>query len=518
MEKLEKKVRILLKLYQSKSLEKAKKYNTELIRKYPKTVFLYNTMGLILSAKSNLDEAEIYYKKGLKLEPRNFTIYNNLGTLYKLKKNYKKAALNYEKSIELNKNNPEAYNNFGNLQLLMNKYESSILLYKKAIKANKNFYLSDYNLGVVYKSLGNFSESKKYLQRAIKVNKYFFAAHRNLSQIIKYKKGDEHLRLLQSIYKDAKITNNSKVELFYALGKACEDLKDYRNAFKFYKNGNAEYRHKISYSTNNEKKEFMKIKDFFSKELFNNIKEKNPNNFSPIFIVGMPRSGSTLIEQIISNHPDVYGGDELEFLQELVVKHFKLNKDEISFNNKTIQKPNLFKNIGLEYEEKVKILSKNFPTITDKMPVNFKWVGLIKLILPKAKIIHCVRNSKDTCFSIFKNYFTGNELKYAYTLSEIVDYYNLYSDLMRHWEKILPNYIYSVNYQDLISNPISQIKLLIKSCNLIWNKKCLQFYKNTRPIKTASASQARSKIYSTSISIWENYSDELFEEYRNLSN
>ena len=202
----------------------------------------------------------------------------------------------------------------------------------------------------------------------------------------------------------------------------------------------------------------------------------------------------------------------------LEVEKFKTSYFNLKNNGGNCRKTNFFKNIGLEYGAKVKIISRNFPTITDKMPVNFKWVGLIKLILPKAKIIHCVRNSKDTCFSIFKNYFTGNELKYAYTLSEIVDYYNLYSDLMRHWEKILPNYIYSVNYQDLINDPISQIKLLIKSCNLIWNKKCLQFYKNTRPIKTASDSQARSKIYSTSISIWENYSDELFEEYRNLSN
>ena len=154
--------------------------------------------------------------------------------------------------------------------------------------------------------------------------------------------------------------------------------------------------------------------------------------------------------------------------------------------------------------------------MTDKLPINFKWIGFIKLILPNSKIVHCVRNSKDNCLSIFRNYFTNPELNFAYDLKEIISFYNFYYDLMKHWKKTLPKFIIDIKYEDLVNNPKEQIYELLKKCNLEWDANCLKFYNNKRPIKTASDTQARKKIYKGSINSWKNYEKDLKLIFRKL--
>ena len=143
--------------------------------------------------------------------------------------------------------------------------------------------------------------------------------------------------------------------------------------------------------------------------------------------------------------------------------------------------------------------------VTDKLTVNFKWIGLIKLLFPNSKIIHCKRNSKDTCLSIFKNYFVNSDLKYAYNLNEISNYYNFYNDLMDHWKNIFPEFIYEVEYEKVIKNTELEIRKLLKTLNLNWNPKCLQFYKTKRTVKTTRDTQIRNKIYKSSVDTWKNF-------------
>ena len=147
----------------------------------------------------------------------------------------------------------------------------------------------------------------------------------------------------------------------------------------------------------------------------------------------------------------------------------------------------------------------NSEKVTDKLPINFKWIGFIKLLLPKSKIIHCTRNPKDNCLSIFKTYFASKKLNFAYDLDEILGFYHMYKDLMDYWEAVLPDFIFDIKYEKIIKNPEKEIRNLIKECKLSWDNKCLKFYENKRPIKTASDTQARKKIYKSSINMWKNY-------------
>ena len=157
----------------------------------------------------------------------------------------------------------------------------------------------------------------------------------------------------------------------------------------------------------------------------------------------------------------------------------------------------------------MKRISGNSERVTDKLPINFKWIGLIKILLPNSKIIHCKRNPKDNCLSIFKNYFTSRRLNFAYNLNEISEFYNLYHDLMNHWKNILPKFIFEMKYEEIINNPKSEIRTLLESCNLNWSENCLKFYNNKRLVKTASDVQIRKKIYTSSIDVWKNYEKHL---------
>ena len=442
-ESLKTELELISVLYRKKNLNLAEKKIKKLIYKFPSIPILYNLMGLIASGKFNFNDSINYYKKAIKLKPDYAEAYNNIGNCYNSLGSYIDAEFCFKKAIKLNNNLIESYNNLGNLYKSINKFKNSLTYFKKAIKINPNAFLIHNNLGLLYKSLGDINNARKEFEKTLLINIKFSPAHRNLSQVTKYKINNKHFIELKNIICNENLSNIDKREISFALGKAYEDIKDFDNAFKYYNMANQIVRKNLFYDINEDKKFFEEIKKIFSANLlkkFNNIGNKSKK---PIFILGMPRSGTTLVEQILSSHPGVYGADELNYLNDLGNKFYN---NEISN-----QKNNFFKNIGNSYIKKIEQLSTS-KKITDKYPLNFKWIGLIKLILPKAKIIHCVRDPKDTCFSIFKNFFQSKKMGFAYNLTDLVGYYNLYSNLMKHWEDVLPGFIYKLDYEKLITN------------------------------------------------------------------
>ena len=254
------------------------------------------------------------------------------------------------------------------------------------------------------------------------------------------------------------------------------------------------------------------------KKLFANYKFKKTkiekSKCKMIFILGMPRSGTTLVEQIISSHPDVYGSGELNFLARVVYKNF-FKADKINFIDNFAELNNAdLSLISNQYFDFIKNFASDKNYITDKALFNFQWIGFIKILFPEAKIINCTRNPKDNCLSIYKNLFE-NEGHWCYNKKELIECYNLYTDLMLFWNKKMPGEIYEIKYEDLIASPESKIKELILATGLDWNEKCLKYNENKNAIKTLSVNQARKKIYSSSVSLHEKYKPFLkeFSEY-----
>jgi len=515
MENLKKEIQNILALFNSRKLKDSEILAKKLVSQNPNIPFLYNLTGLILSEQKKLNEAIKWYEKGLKIQPNYAMIYNNLGSIYKSKDNYKKAETYYKKSISLDSKIAEPENNLAILYRLLNRYDDAIKHFKNAININNNFFFSYYNLGTLYKSIGEFDNARKYLKRSLEINPNFYSSHRTLGQITKYNnKKESNFTELEKAYRNSKSKN---AEILFALGKAYEDIKDYDNSFKYYEEGNNLHKKKINFSIIAEKNEFDHIKKTFNNKYINQFKNIQKSTTTPIFIVGMPRSGTTLIEQILSSHPSVFGGDELNFLPNLIKEKF-FYKNTILFNKDKFADANeKFSFIGDNYIKNIKNLSKNSPKVTDKLPINFKWIGIIKIILPNAKIINCIRNPKDNCFSIYKNFFSSNELNFAYSLKDIVEFYNLYHDIMNHWKNLSSDFIIDIKYENLIKNTKIEIRKLLNSCNLKWNNKCLNFYNNKRPIKTASDTQVRKKIYKDSINYWKNYEQYLKSNFQKLN-
>ena len=507
MEDFKNKIKKLLILYNNKEHIKAESLCLELIENYPNKAILYNLLGIIQQAQNKYMDAVVAYKKGIDIDPKFGILYSNLANIYKIKKDITEAEKFYKKAIEVDKKISEPHNNLGNLFKLRNDYDQAIECYKKAIEINNDFFWAHYNLGSTYTNMGLYEEARESFINSIKVKPFFCPSHRSLSRIKKYKKDDKHLLEMKKIYSSKNIQDNDKKELAFALGKAYEDIGDYESSFDYYKTGNLLHRKYLNFSITNEQNEFNEIKKNYSKDFFSKNKNFGYKDSTPIFIIGMPRSGTTLVEQIISSHPKVYGGDELNYIPEMVYE----NKNIENLSNEKITE------LGKQYVDKIKNISSNSSFVTDKLPINFKWLGFIKLILPNAIVINCVRDSKDNCFSIYKNFFPKS-VNFAYDMKEIVKYYNLYSELLKHWNAVIPNFIINIKYEKLINDHEVEIKNLIKLCNLTWDNKCIEFYNNKRPIKTASDTQARAKIYKTSIDSWKNYSRNLKDFFKELPN
>jgi len=263
---------------------------------------------------------------------------------------------------------------------------------------------------------------------------------------------------------------------------------------------------------------FGRIKETFHRKIYEKYFNNGSDVSSPIFILGMPRSGTTLVEQILSSHNKIFGAGELNFLRQVTTKFFVLG-DKLN-NQKIIEEINSSNNIlNFEYYKLINYLKIKESIITDKAPQNYIWIGFIKYFFPNAKIIHCCRNKKDVLLSIYKNNFGSSDMDWSYDPGDIVRYYNLYSDLIKFWKYKFEKFIYDLSYEKLVTDSENQIKKLLDYCSLEWDKNCLNHHKYSKTaIQTVSISQARKPIYKSSVNSSEIYSKYLDNYFKILDN
>ncbi len=483
------------------------------IKKYPDISVFYNMQGLALTNIGKFNEAKFILEKGYKVNSNDLAIINNLANVYKSTFNYKESEELYKLSISKNKDYFNSYINYGNLKRDLNKFGEAIKLYKKALIYNKSISAVYYSLSMAHQALGKFKEAEYYANKTIEIDRRYTKADLLISRSRKYKSSDTHLSEMRDKLENTELNETEKTDLYFALAKAHEDFGELNNTFEYLKEGNKLKRSRIKFNLDAEIKTFEIVKNIFANINFKKYENIDNKKKKIIFILGMPRSGTTLIEQIISAHSNVYGSGELPYLTKII-------KDSII--NKTQSVPNITKILDdqetiskisgkyYSYLENYEI-SENY--VTDKAPLNFMWIGFIRILFPNAKIIHCERNSKDTCVSLYKNIFDGG-INFCYTQTELAKYYNLYSELMEFWEKLLPGKFLNVRYENIVTDSKNEIKRILDYCDLNWEENCLNFSNNKTPIKTASVGQARNSIYSTSLKSFSKYEfflEELFK-------
>ena len=491
-----------------------------LLKKFPNYIPGYNLLGLSLFQQDKFSEAAPYFDYAIKLNPKNKSAINNLARLHHAIGNVRKAEELYKRVIKIDSKYATGLNNLATVYRDLNQFEDAIELYKNALKIDNGLYLVLNNLGLSLQSLGKFEEAIINFKKCLEINPKFTHADLQISLSMKYdNEKNWHIQSLKNKIKDNSMSSIEKSELYFGLGKAYEDIKNINKSFENYKRGNELKKNVVNYKIEEEQKLFQSIKKSFSKEIFDKYNSGNKSD-KMIFIVGMPRSGTTLVEQIISSHKDIYGAGELKDLTNIILRNLIiLKKKEFIFPNKSEnENSNLFNKLGEIYIKNVGRFNTKCKHITDKAPLNFRWIGLIKLILPNAKIIHCVRDSKDNCLSLYKNFFVGNNINFSYGLEELAKYYNLYKDLMLFWKNLIPKFIYDISYETLTENQEMETKKLLDFCGLPWDKNCLYFHKNKRGITTASFAQARQPLYKSSVNSWKKFEKQLLPLIQILEN
>ncbi len=456
----------------------------------------WSNLGNVRQAQGKLDDAVECYQRALALKPDYVDAHNNLGTAFLTQDRIDDAVAHYERALILNPNYAPAHNNLGNACLKQERIDDARAHYERAIALKPDYANAHNNLGNILKEQGKFDDAMAHYGRAIAANPGYAEAHLNRSEIKRFQQGDADLEALKSLAGNRDLPADKALYIHFALAKALDDVGDYVCAFEHLRQGNALKRPQVNYQEADALQLFQRISKVFDRGLLDRLQGQGHPSAAPVFVLGMPRSGSTLIEQILASHPQIHGAGELTILEKMDTGY----PETIA----ALDGPALRK-FGAAYLAHLPKVADNTVRIVDKLPGNFLRIGLIRSILPNARIIHSMRNPIDTCLSCYSKLFT-NGLSFSYDLAELGRYYRGYSELMAHWRSVLPSdAMLDVAYEDVVDNLEGQARRLIDYCGLPWDDRCIGFHKANRPVKTASAVQVRQPLFRGSLQRWRHY-------------
>ena len=521
----------LITFFNKKKFLDVVRNGTKLLRQLPNNTQIIRMLGISSIHIQNFVDAEKYFKKLLLIEI-NAENYYILGNIQKKNKKFHDAVLSFENAIKINPKFSEAHNNLGNTKKSLNKKVEAIYHYKKAIdlkndniaalislstilKENNNYkelikvyekilnldpknIKTLYNLGTAHLFLGNASKAREYFENTIKIDPLNIPAFRNYVSTLKIDETNKIFKIFKNLnFSTLKYEN--KVLLLDALSKCYFDMNKFENAFNYLDKCNLLKKENSNFSMNEQKNIFKKIKYLFS-DMNNGVLEFNDKiQSTPIFIVGMPRSGTSLLEQILSTHSKIYGAGELNYLQKIIDKS-------------GLEKPknirSYFNEIRKYYYSQISKIS-NYDFIIDKLPSNFRWIGFIIESFPEAKIIHLKRNPMAVCWSNYKNFFLDNGLDFNLNQRDVAEYYSMYLNLMEFWRAKYKKNILEIQYEIFVKNFEVNTKKILDYLNLPWEDQLLQYQKNNRPVTTASHQQVREKIKMNTSEEWKKYKNYL---------
>jgi tetratricopeptide (TPR) repeat protein len=463
-------------------------------------------MGILAFKSGNHDIAEAMFTKALRLDPTYSLVWANLAQVYSVTGQLDKAKKSFKNILNMEPRNGLIWAEYGTVLTKLANYEESKNAYLNALNFKSDSPRVHLSLGHVYKTMGEIENSIDSYKNSIIQNKLSGEAYWSLANLKTYSFSENEIKVMQETLKED-MSDIERSQIHFALGKAYEVKKDFDNSFNNYFKGNEVKKGLIKYSSDDTTDNTKRILDFFKLETIRDLSKSSTFDQDPIFILGMPRSGSTLVDQIISSHSKVDGTQELPNIIKIASELNSNNQNTYPEILKELDESKLSE-MGNNYLSETTWARKDAPFFIDKMPNNFIHVGLIKTILPNAKIIDTRRDPMDTCFSCYKQFFARGQL-FTYSLEDLGNYYTDYIKAMNHWHNVYGKDIFTVHYDNVINKTEETIRELIDYCNLPFEKDCLEFYKSSRPVKTPSAEQVRQPIYKSGLNYWKNYEKHL---------
>lgn len=460
-----------------------------------------------------LDDAEFMLDSAVVFEPDHLGAKFDLASVRLKRQKFAAAHAIAQELIEADPNNDEAKTLLGSARMGVGDIEGALDSFNGLIESQTNLKSAYLLAGHAHKTAGNFAESVAAYQRLYKNVPDFGDAFWSLANTKTYKFSKQEIAHMLDYEKRDTTSVVDRVHFCFALGKAFEDKNEFERSFKFYERGNQLNSERARGASPDISKRVQRQIEICTPELFERHANAGCIAPDPIFVVGLPRAGSTLIEQILASHSQIDGTHELPDIMSLSRRLLGRSVPKAGEEPRypAVLKdidPELLKTFGENYIEDTRVFRGDAPLFIDKMPNNFLHIGLIKLILPNAKIIDARRHPMSCCFSGFKQLFAEGQ-EFTYGLRQIGEYYREYVRLMDHWDSVLPGSVLRVQHEDVVADLDTQVHRMLEFCGLEFEQSCIEFYKTKRNVRTPSSEQVRQPIYTTALEQWRNYEQQL---------
>ena len=471
----------------------------------------YVNLAILLDSTDRSDEALRMLSEAMKINANHRGTLIQVARIQQHKANYEQAEQAARLALKVDPNSAEAHSVLAGVLHETDRLEAALAECEAALRLKPGLIDMQSLYGVCLKSLNRLDEARIQFGKTLAMVPNAFGVYANLADLQKFTREDPNFQAMERIFAEAPDPDSDRfMPLHFAIGKAYDDIGDYKKAIEHFKKGADIKRGKLTYDEPQTLGFFDSIREVFDEALMKNPPYQGKSTEVPVFIVGMPRSGSTLVEQVLSNHPDTFGAGEIkEFSRQMNLLRSRF--PGLPKYPQMMKKLNeaQFDLLAGNYLGKLVALSPQSARITDKLLTNYYFVGLLHILYPKAKIIHTRRNPVDTCLSAYTKLFK-DDMPHSYDLGELGRYYRKYDELMAHWDRVLPpGVMKTVVYEDVVNDMPTMARELISFLNLPWDDACLNFHESSRPVKTASVVQVRQPVYSSSVGRYKRYGERL---------
>ena len=493
--------------------DEAERLYRELLKESPDNVDAMRLLAGIVTARSNAAESEALLRKAVTLAPDYALAYLDLGQIYHDQHRYAEALDCFERATRLQPKAAKPHYLLAATLAPVGRTEDALAAYRRALELRPTHAGALLGAGHTLKTLGRQREAVEAYRRCTQLRPENGESYWSLANLKTYRLTAEDIEAMTSaLEREDELNDRSAVNFLFALAKAHEDAGDFDTAWDFYARGNSRQRMLEHYDPVQTEVTNDEIVEVFDEPFLKENTGLGHPDPAPIFVLGLPRSGSTLIEQILASHSQVEGTSELPYLGRAATSLNRNRADGINYPHAVRElRASHFKALGRQYLERANLhRHSGRPRFIDKMPNNFPTIGFLHLVLPNAKIIDVRRYPLDSTLSCYRQLFAKGQT-FVYDLTEIGEYFLEYQRMMDHWRVVLPGRVLRVQYEDLVTDFDSQAHRLLDYCDLPWEEACARFFDTDRPIRTASSEQVRQPVYTRSIHFWRNYEKHLGE-------
>ena len=482
------------------------------IRRAPGDAAAHNELGNIFATIGKSAEAINAYESALQNDPNFAIAENNLATVLRSEGRLDEAVEHCRRALQLQADAPDAHANLGSVLKMQGKVDEALEQNREALRLQPHHVDARNNLGSILTDLGRFDEAIEHLEEALRTDPNSVRAYHNLGDLAlndRYQFSDEQLDHLETILVGDQISPEDTTLLHSILAGIYAKRNEHDKAFHSYQRSNDKKQQQleaagIAFDAKEHSENVASTISTFGSHLIERIAEWGLDTEIPVFIIGMPRSGTTLVEQIIASHPEATGVGELRDIRQIATDLPSLLTSDADYPGCMAHADaQAIRTSAQRYLDSLAARAPGAQRVVDKMWANYAYLGIIYAMFPKARIIHCHRNAMDVCLSCYLCNF--NSIRWTCRMEDIGLYYREYQRTMSHWREVLPIQIHDVSYEQMVADPEGMSRDLISFCGLEWSDRCLEFYKHTQAVQTASRVQVRRPIYSTSVGRWKKY-------------